>query len=147
MALSHSTILYHTLPYSTILYHIETETHFRYTQPLGLGSGNKTGKWLFSCVCLYCILQDILLYLTYDQLSWEFEPASEEGEDFYSSLWLEFDSVMEVKGKEKKAVSKRVRIFSRQAPMMDAMISRCVADIDQYEVELRKKRVEQGNEE
>ena len=54
---------------------------------------------------------------------------------------------MEVKGKEKKTVSKRVRIFSRQAPMMDAMISRCVADIDQYEEELRKKRVEQGNEE
>jgi len=88
-----------------------------------------------------------LLYLTYDQLSWEFEPTSEEGEDFYSSLWLEFDSVMEVGSGEERKVSKRMRIFSRQAPMMDAMISRCVEDIDKQEAELRRKRVEQGNQE
>ena len=31
--------------------------------------------------------------------------------------------------------------------MMDAMISRCVADIESQEEELRKKRVEQGGEE
>ena len=54
-----------------------------------------------------------MLYLTYDQLSWEFEEAPEDGEDFYSSLWLEFDSVLELEDREEK-VTKRVQIFSRQ---------------------------------
>ena len=87
-----------------------------------------------------------MLFLTYDQLSWEFEPASAEGEDYYSTLWLEFDSVIETGGEQKK-VAKRVQIFSRQAPMMDAMISRCVADIEKRESELKKMRVAQGGEE
>ena len=87
-----------------------------------------------------------MLFLTYDQLSWEFEPASEEGEDFYSSLWLEFDSVIATGGEERK-VSKRLQIFSRQAPMMDAMISRCVSDIETREEQLRKMRVQQGGAE
>ncbi len=87
-----------------------------------------------------------MLFLTYDQLSWEFEPAADEGEDYYSTLWLEFDSVIKTGGEERK-VSKRVQIFSRQAPMMDAMITRCVADIEKRERELRKKRVEQGGDE
>ncbi|CAI8057639.1 hypothetical protein GBAR_LOCUS31409 [Geodia barretti] len=55
----------------------------------------------------------IMLYLTYDQLSWEFEEAPEDGEDFYSSLWLEFDSVLELEDREEK-VTKRVQVFSRQ---------------------------------
>lgn len=89
---------------------------------------------------------NIMLYLTYDQLSWEFEEAPEDGEDYYSSLWLEFDSVLEAQGKEEK-VSKRMQIFSRQTPMMDAMISRCVADIEKEEEELRQKRKAQGYDE
>lgn len=88
-----------------------------------------------------------MLYLTYDQLSWEFEPVQEEGEDFYSSLWLEFDSTITTATGENQKVCKRVQIFSRQAPMMDAMISRCVADIDAREEELRRKRLEQGGHE
>jgi hypothetical protein len=89
---------------------------------------------------------NIMLYLTYDQLSWEFEEAPEDGEDFYSSLWLEFDSVLEAQGREKK-VTKRVQIFSRQTPMMDAMISRCVADIEKEQEELKQKRKAQGGDE
>lgn len=54
---------------------------------------------------------------------------------------------MEVGSGEERKVSKRMRIFSRQAPMMDAMISHCVEDIDKQEAELRRKRVEQGNQE
>ena len=50
-----------------------------------------------------------MLFLTYDQLSWDFEPATEEGENFYSSLWLEYDSIQ---GSQK--VAKRLQIFSRQ---------------------------------
>ena len=50
-----------------------------------------------------------MLFLTYDQLSWDFEPATEEGENFYSSLWLEYDSIQ---GTQK--VAKRLQIFSRQ---------------------------------
>ena len=96
---------------------------------------------------MYTHTQDILLYLTYDQLSWDFEQAGDEGEYFYSSLWIEFDSVVTVKGGEEQRVNKRMQIFSRQAPMMDAMIMRCVAGIDEQEKELRRKRVEQGNDE
>ena len=90
--------------------------------------------------------QDVMLYLTYDQLSWEFEVAEEEGEDFYSSLWLEFDSFL-TEGEKVTKVAKRVQIFSRQAPMMDAMIARCVADIDHREEQFRLKRLEQNNTE
>ncbi len=87
--------------------------------------------------------QDVLLYLTYDQLSWEFQAPDAEGEDFFSSLWLEFDSVL----KDNKRVAKRLQIFSRQAPMMDAMITRCVATINKQEETLRQMRVQQGSEE
>lgn len=85
-----------------------------------------------------------MLYLTYDQLSWEFQAAQEEGEDFFSSLLLEFDSVLPA---ENKKVAKRIQIFSRQAPMMDAMISRCVECINQLEERLRQMRLQQGNKE
>lgn len=87
-----------------------------------------------------------MIYLTYDQLSWYFEEAAEDGDLFHSCLWLEFDSVMEEGGSETK-VAKRLQIFSKQAPMIDAMISRCVSDINQKEEELRQKRLAQGNEE
>lgn len=36
---------------------------------------------------------------------------------------------------------------SVQAPMMDAMITRCVADIEKTEEELKKMRKEQGYDE
>ena len=68
------------------------------------------GAWFSQLIGhIYCPLQEIMLYLTYDQLSWDFQPATEEGENFYSSLWLEFDSTL---GQQK--VSKRLQIFSRQ---------------------------------
>lgn len=86
----------------------------------------------------------MLLYLTFDQLSWEFQPPDAEGEEYFSSLLLEFDSVL---GPDNKKVAKRVQIFSRQAPMMDAMIARCVTCINKQEEELRRLRLEQGNQE
>lgn len=64
-----------------------------------------------------------MLYLTYDQLSWEFEEAPEDGEDYYSSLWLEFDSVLEAQGKEEK-VTKRMQIFSRQVRITSTSLTR-----------------------
>ncbi len=72
--------------------------------------------------------------------------VSEEGEDLYSSLWLEFDSVLN-EGGEAVKVAKRIQVFSRQAPMMDAMIGRCVAEINKKEDELRQLRLQQGNQE
>ena len=87
-----------------------------------------------------------MIYLTYDQLSWYFEEAAEDGDIFESCLWVEFDSVIE-EGRSETRVAKRLQIFSKQAPMIDAMISRCVDDINQKEEELRQKRVEQGNAE
>ena len=59
---------------------------------------------------------------------------------------MEFDSVIE-EGKSEVKVAKRLQIFSKQAPMIDAMITRCVCDINQKEEELRQKRVAQGNAE
>ena len=53
--------------------------------------------------------QEILLYLNYDLFSWYFQPATVEGENYFSSLWLEFDSTQ---GSQK--VAKRLQIFSRQ---------------------------------
>lgn len=82
--------------------------------------------------------------MPYDQLSWEFKPAEEEGEEFFSSLLLEFDSVLPP---DNRKVAKRVQVFSRQAPMMDAMISRCVDSINTKEEELRQIRLQQGNSE
>lgn len=82
--------------------------------------------------------REIMLYLTYDLFSWDFQPATEEGENFFSSLWLEFDSTH---GQQK--VSKRLQIFSRQAPMMDAMISRCVDDLNKQDEELKRIRIDQ----
>jgi len=81
------------------------------------------------------------LYLTYDQFLWEFRPVDEEGEEFYSSLLLEFDSVLQ----DQRKVAKRIQVFSRQAPMMDAMISRCVDSLNDQEKELMRIRTEQGN--
>jgi len=89
-------------------------------------------------------MQEVLLYLTFDQLSWEFQAPSAEGEEFFSSLWLEFDSVLKA---DNKKVAKRVQIFSRQAPMMDAMISRCVDCINEQEEKFRLLRLQQGNKE
>ncbi len=88
-----------------------------------------------------------MLFLTYDQLSWDLQlvkddKGEDKGEDCYSTLWLEFDSVIKTGGEERK-VSKRVQIFSRQAPMMDAMITRCVADIEKREREALERRAEQ----
>jgi hypothetical protein len=79
--------------------------------------------------------REILLYLTYDLFSWDFQPATEEGEKFFSSLWLEFDSTH---GSQR--VAKRLQIFSRQAPMMDAMISRCVDELNKHDEEMKKLR-------
>lgn len=59
---------------------------------------------------------------------------------------MEFDSVIE-EGKSEIKVAKRLQIFSKQAPMIDAMITRCVCDINQKEEELRQTRVAQGNAE
>ena len=87
-----------------------------------------------------------MIYLTYDQLSWYFEEAAEDGDVFQSCLWIEFDSVID-EGKNETRVAKRLQILSKQAPMIDAMISRCVADIDQKEEELRRVRRQQGNAE
>lgn len=93
-----------------------------------------------------------MLSLHFDELSWQLEPALEEGENFYSSLWLEFDSsdagssggrglghsrVASDGGK----VCRRLQVFSRQAPLMNAMITRCVEECDRCE---RAKPVVEG---
>ena len=83
--------------------------------------------------------------MTFDKLSWQFQAPSAEGEEFFSSLWLEFDSVLDAT--DNKRVAKRLQVFSRQAPMMDAMISRCVSCINKQEEELRQLRIQQGNRE
>ena len=89
----------------------------------------------------------MLLSLHFDQLSWELEPALEEGENFYSSLWLEFDSTSDAGTLNRRGLShvatasdgsevcRRFQVFSRQAPLMNAMITRCVDECDRRECE------------
>lgn len=110
-------------------------------------------------VPLFPRLQSVLLSLHFDQLSWELEPALEEGENFYSSLWLEFDSTSDAGTLSRRGLSgrspghgsvaaaaaaggndgcdvcRRFQIFSRQAPLMNAMITRCVDECDRCERE------------
>ncbi|KAL5463228.1 hypothetical protein EMCRGX_G032108 [Ephydatia muelleri] len=99
------------------------------------------------CIHLFGAEQppETLLYLTYDQLSWAFEPSTEEGENFYSCLWVEFDSFIRGPNGEDQRVAKRTQIFSRQAPMMDAMIELCVENINIKEATLRRVKKDQEN--
>ena len=58
--------------------------------------------------------QNVMLSLPYDLLSWELTEPEEEGENYFSCLWLEWDSVEKgVQGEEMK-VAKRLPIYSRQ---------------------------------
>ncbi len=133
-----------TLPFFNVHYNTDKVESQLFTRKIEfiIFSSLLSAQTLLIFVCVYA-LQEILLYLTYDQLSWEFRPAEEEGEEFYSSLLLEFDSVLS----DQRKVAKRVQIFSRQAPMMDAMISRCVDSVNAKEEELRQLRLQQGNSE
>ena len=91
-----------------------THTHIHIISPhIFQNTHSHTHVHIFYDYLSLSLSQGIMLYLTYDQLSWEFEEAPEDGEDFYSSLWLEFDSVLELEDREEK-VTKRVQIFSRQ---------------------------------
>ncbi|XP_064393909.1 putative FERM domain-containing protein FRMD8P1 [Halichondria panicea] len=71
---------------------------------------------------------EVLLYAPIERLCWEFQPCNEEGEDFYSSLWLEYETIQ---GERK--VFKLLQVFSRQAPMMDAILGRCWDHLDKKE--------------
>ncbi|XP_048586316.1 FERM domain-containing protein 8 isoform X2 [Nematostella vectensis] len=64
---------------------------------------------------------EILLSLSFDELSWDYTPAEEHDEDCLDTFWLEFDS--KDNGKTKV---QRLQIFSKQAIMMDAMVQSCV---------------------
>ncbi|EDO40273.1 predicted protein [Nematostella vectensis] len=64
---------------------------------------------------------EILLSLSFDELSWDYTPAEEQNEDCLDTFWLEFDS--KDNGKTKV---QRLQIFSKQAIMMDAMVQSCV---------------------
>ena len=47
-------------------------------------------------------------------LSCQFQPATEEGEYFYSSIWLEFETGAATVSDSNDKESKRLQIFSRQ---------------------------------
>ncbi len=67
--------------------------------------------------------QEVLLHEPIKKLFWEFQASSEEGEDFYSVLWLEYQV-------EQQSVFKLLQVFSRQAPMMDALLQRYWAELE-----------------
>ncbi len=69
--------------------------------------------------------QEVLLHEPIERLCWQFQPCTEEGEDFYSSLWLEYETTQ-----GGKKVFKLLQVFSRQAPMMDALLGRCWDNLD-----------------
>ncbi|KXJ17746.1 FERM domain-containing protein 8 isoform X2 [Exaiptasia diaphana] len=74
---------------------------------------------------------DILLSLGFDELSWDYTPADEGDEDCLATFWVEFDS----KEDDGTTTVQRLQIFSKQAVMIDAMVSSCVEceeDIDEH---------------
>ncbi|XP_022085914.1 putative FERM domain-containing protein FRMD8P1 isoform X2 [Acanthaster planci] len=74
--------------------------------------------------------QDIILGLTYDELSWEYTEPARDNPGCMPCLWLEFDS--EEGGKR---CSKVLQIFSRQAVMMNAMIEASVEELNKLDLE------------
>lgn len=66
-------------------------------------------------VCLSACLQEVMLQLPFDLLSWELHEPHEEGETFFSCLWLEWDSVDPAGSQgEPVQVARRLPIYSRQ---------------------------------
>ncbi|XP_038072362.1 putative FERM domain-containing protein FRMD8P1 isoform X2 [Patiria miniata] len=85
--------------------------------------------------------QDIILGLTFDELSWEYTEPARDSADCLPCLWLEFDSQ-----ECGKRCSKVLQIFSRQAVMMNAMIEASVEELNKQDMEgkHRKKTVMDG---
>lgn len=67
---------------------------------------------------------ETVLYLPFCEMSWKYKECNDNGEEFYSALILEFDC------SDDPGKAKRLKIFSRQAPMMDNMIERITADLN-----------------
>lgn len=55
-----------------------------------------------------------MLFLPYDQMSWCFIECQEEGDSCFSSLMIEFDSVLHQADNTEQKVVKRLQVFSRQ---------------------------------
>ena len=55
-----------------------------------------------------------MLFLPYDQMSWCFIECQEEGDGCFSSLMIEFDSVVHYPDNSEQKVVKRLQIFTRQ---------------------------------
>ena len=55
-----------------------------------------------------------MLFLPYDQMSWCFIECQEEGDGCFSSLMIEFDSVLHQPDNIEQKVVKRLQVFSRQ---------------------------------
>ncbi|KAK3749498.1 hypothetical protein QZH41_013476, partial [Actinostola sp. cb2023] len=65
---------------------------------------------------------EVLLSLGFDELSWDYTPADEDNHDCMDTFWVEFDS----KEDDGTTSVQRLQIFSKQAVMIDAMVSSCV---------------------
>ncbi|XP_065174579.1 FERM domain-containing protein 8-like [Sycon ciliatum] len=84
---------------------------------------------------------ETLISFALDQVSWDYAPAQREGENEFASLYLEFDG--EFNGTKCKFL---VEVFSRQAQLMDAMISQCVEMAEEEEQRIAQIRRNQGTE-
>jgi len=76
-------------------------------------------------IIIIMTVQEVLLHEPLDRLCWEFQACDDEGEDFYSSLWLEYETMVPADtatGAGESKVFKMLQIFSRQAPMMEALL-------------------------
>ncbi|XP_077993861.1 putative FERM domain-containing protein FRMD8P1 [Glandiceps talaboti] len=80
-------------------------------------------------VFLVCVSKsELLLALSYDDLSWEYTEPAKAHSAGLPCLWLQFD--IEENG---NTVSKILQVFSKQAIMMNAMIEACVEEINQVD--------------
>ena len=63
-----------------------------------------------------------MLFLPYNQMSWCFIESQEEGDGCFSSLMIEFDSVVHRPDNTGQKVVKRLQVFSRQVSLMVGFI-------------------------
>ena len=64
-----------------------------------------------------------MLFLPYDQMSWCFIECQEDGDGCFSSLMIEFDSVMHQPDGVERKVVKRLQVFSRQVCLIASLLT------------------------
>jgi len=71
---------------------------------------------------------EILINLSYNELSWDYSPSSEDSN--VGSFCIEYDSV----SNDGRHVANQLQIFSPQSAMMDALVDSCVSEMNRLKI-------------